>query len=378
MENDLRRWMRVIEGGEPLHKQRLSVLKNPAFVNWFGNSQAVDQRGLPLICYHGTRHDFDEFDPSRTSQSTDYGWFGTGIYLTPQPQQASLYAQMEKGNDPRAIGHVMPLFVRAEDPFITDHHSFSQSYANQIRADGYDAVFRKEYMHDPIPVEIVVFHPNQVKSAIANRGNFDRSHSIGETMMESMRLSDLDPEQAYQLFARSYEGATGAAWSKEKFLSRARDWDFFGDSNGYVAVRAQRSGMLKLVGVAGDPRSIVRGLTELQATGKPVWGAVSAPLAAMAKKRGMLVPHTYPGGAMLIRALIASVPDSVFGGVRPVANKDGGLTFDYADVGPAVKYLIGNKQYFIHALKLPEVADKLKAIPGAGLVLRMMGLAPVA
>jgi hypothetical protein len=64
----------------------------------------------------------------------------------------------------------------------------------------------------------------------------------------------------------------------------------------------------------------------------------------------------------------------VFGGVRPVPNKVGGLTFDYPDVGPAVKYLIGNKQYFMQALKTPDVAAKLKAIPGAGMVMRLMGL----
>jgi hypothetical protein len=35
------------------------------------------------------------------------------------------------------------------------------------------AIFRVAYLHrDLIPEEIVVFHPNQVKSAIGNNGNF--------------------------------------------------------------------------------------------------------------------------------------------------------------------------------------------------------------
>lgn len=197
---------------------------------------------------------------------------------------------------------------------------------------------------------------------------------LAEQIVEAMSLAQVDPAQAYALFVKSYQDATGSAWTEEKFLERARNWTFYGDRNGYIAVRAQRSGMVKLVGVAGDPRSILRGIDELKSTGQPFWGAVSAPLAAMAKKRGLIVPHLVFGGPMLIRALVAMIPDSVFGGHKPNMTKDGGLTFDYPDVGPATKYLIGNKTYFVHALQLPEAKEKLKAIPGAGLILRSLGL----
>ena len=50
------------------------------------------------------------------------------------------------------------------------------------------------------------------------------------------------------------------------------------------------------------------------AEGGPIWGAVSEPLARMAKKKGLIVPSFYPGGGMLIRALISTIPSSVFGG----------------------------------------------------------------
>lgn len=193
---------------------------------------------------------------------------------------------------------------------------------------------------------------------------------------EAMSSDQIDLDRAYEVFRRSYETETGAAWSKEKFLSRAHDWTFYGDENGYIAVRRQRSGMLKLVGVAGNPSSIVRGLSELQQESLPIWGAVSAPLARMAQKRGMIVPHLYPGGAYLIRALVAMIPASVMGGYKPEVGKDGGLVINYADTGTTVKYLIGNKLYFQTVIHWPEVADRLRSIPGATTLLRLLGLSP--
>lgn len=191
---------------------------------------------------------------------------------------------------------------------------------------------------------------------------------------ESFYLTPNNQDAVFQAFKRSYEEETGAAWSEGKFLSRARNWTFYGDDKGFVAVREQRSGMKKLVGVAGDPKSILKGLAELQADGGPIWGAVSAPLAQMAKKRGMIVPHLYPGGAFFIKALVKVIPSYVFGGYEPVVTKDGGVQFSYDDVGTHTKYLIGNKEYFVSALKLPGIVEKIKEVPGLMSAIRMMGL----
>jgi hypothetical protein len=193
-------------------------------------------------------------------------------------------------------------------------------------------------------------------------------------LIEATEGDQIDLRRAYEVFRQSYEAETGASWSEDKFISRARAWTFYGDADGYVAIRRQRSGMNKLVGIAGDPRSIIRGLSELEQDPAPLWGAVSAPLARMAAKRGLIAPHLYPGGAYLIRALMAMVPASVFGGDKPEVTKDGGLVFNYSDTGTAVKYLIGNKEYFRRAVRQPEIAERLRAVPGASMVLRLLGL----
>jgi len=195
-----------------------------------------------------------------------------------------------------------------------------------------------------------------------------------EIITESFVINKENEDMIYDIFQKSYSETTGAAWTLEKFLSRARGWVFYGDENGFVAVREQRSGPKKLVGVAGDLRSILKGLTELQAEGGAVWGAVSEPLAKMAKKRGMIVPHTFFGGAFLVRSLMSVIPDNVFGGTKPEVQKDGGIKISYPDIGDAIKYLIGNKAYFMYAMGLPQIAEKIKEIPGLRTTLKLMGL----
>ena len=44
------------------------IIYSPQFINWFGDwrnrsncSKVVDDNGLPLIVYHGTDSEFDEF-----------------------------------------------------------------------------------------------------------------------------------------------------------------------------------------------------------------------------------------------------------------------------------------------------------------------------
>lgn len=358
--------------------------RTEAFQNWFAGSQAVDPTGQPLVLYHGTSKDQD-FKHFRMPKN--------GVWFTTDPKDASDYA-MENDSQTHQWDHdsrsfvakhtasrVIPVYLKIINPKrygeLPPELRHAENYRraqgvlfDRLRAEGYDSVIIGDHTY----VLLDYNHPDKVKSAIGNK-TFSNKKNIHEMRItEAMSFDELDPEHAYEIFRRSYEAETGTSWSKEKFISRARWWTFFGDSEGYVAIRVQRSGFKKLVGVAGNPRSILRGLTELQQEGGPIWGAVSAPLAQMAKKRGMIVPHLIPGGPLFIRALVTMIPPEVFGGIKPRVQRDGGIILDYADVGTAVKYLIGSKEYFQKILGISGVVEKLKAIPGAKMVLRLMGL----
>jgi hypothetical protein len=179
-------------------------------------------------------------------------------------------------------------------------------------------------------------------------------------VIKEARLDDLDIDATYEVFRSSYESTTGQSWTREKFEDRARNWTFYGDATGFVAFREQASGMRKLVGVAGDTSGVVIGLKQLVDEGKPTWGAVSEKIARAAKRFGFIAPHTYLGGALVMRLIMKAIPASVFGGVKPEVNGKGGVTLSYEDLGEQTKFFIANKAYFGELLNNPSFSEHVQ------------------
>jgi hypothetical protein len=62
------------------------------FWNWFGNSKAVDTDGRPLVVYHGTFKDFDQFDLSKANSCQ----YENGIFFTERKDVALLFGDKIK------------------------------------------------------------------------------------------------------------------------------------------------------------------------------------------------------------------------------------------------------------------------------------------
>lgn len=175
-----------------------------------------------------------------------------------------------------------------------------------------------------------------------------------KTILESFNSNSFDLDRAYELFKAEYEASTGNSWSYNKFINRASQWKFYGDSNGFVAVREQNSGFVKLVGAAGSDKSKYKGFKELMATGSPVWGAVDGKILNILEKIGWIKSPT-----LLVKILIPQVK-IIFGDVDVKINKDGSLTLTYPDVGTVTKFFIGTPEYykkllFSDQIKLPKI-----------------------
>jgi len=84
--------------GLPIHKTEEGVRN---FYEWFGDSKVVDEQGRPLVVYHGTTRDFDEFKT---------GYFA---FTSTNPEVANLAAGNQRGS-------VMPLYVKLENPMEVD------------------------------------------------------------------------------------------------------------------------------------------------------------------------------------------------------------------------------------------------------------------
>lgn len=135
-----------------------------AFKRWFGDSKVVDAQGKPLVVYHGTGADFSVFRDGVAyfTPRTDYGYI-------------------------RNSDINMPVFRAIKNPYRPN----SQSEIERIRsfperveeliAQGYDGMIwaqKDNIMRgasgwgNDLP-QIVAFHPEQIKSATGNNGNFD-------------------------------------------------------------------------------------------------------------------------------------------------------------------------------------------------------------
>jgi ribosomal protein S18 acetylase RimI-like enzyme len=167
-----------------------AVVDNPKFQAWFKGSKITDSHGRPLIMYHGTNQNFDKFDLAKQGEK-DSGWYGAGIYLTADTDTASGYAVYNKLKDdsPADGANVMPLYVKMVSPYYWPkdrkaamNREEAQAITEELKASGHDGVVVHNEYADPSVAnhyEVVVFSPNQIKSAIGNSGEFNpKKHNI--------------------------------------------------------------------------------------------------------------------------------------------------------------------------------------------------------
>jgi hypothetical protein len=157
-------------------------------------------------------------------------------------------------------------------------------------------------------------------------------------------------ERAYELFKAEYEKSTGQSWTYEKFLKRAGNWEFYGDMDGFVAIRKQNSGFVKFVGMAGSMKSKYKGFKEVVALGLPLWAMVTNEIADMCKKTGMRSPNALEMFA--IKKALLNNP-AIMGDAK-VLNylKNGGVEIQYPDIGRTIKYFVATPAYYTKARKM--------------------------
>lgn len=152
--------------------------ETPEFKRWFGDSKVVDGEGKPLVVYHGTGGDFDVFRPG----------VARAIWFAADAGYAGKYVSALDG----AENNVMPVHLSVQNPLIVDMKGGADlprglkgllRYANSLedvvgiaKQQGHDGVIfknRARTVEGFASDEIAVFKPDQIKSAIGNRGTFD-------------------------------------------------------------------------------------------------------------------------------------------------------------------------------------------------------------
>jgi hypothetical protein len=161
-----------------------------SFWRYFGKSRAVDAAGRPLQAYHGTQDSFDAFDPTTQGRNVSQG--DVGFFFTNYAQEANAYAFWDSARDDRQP-NVMPVYLKLENPKLIDladvgydspgawYDAEGGAAAREALEQGYDGLIVSDSdditnMPDGTKLTMyVVYEPNQIKSAIGNRGVFDPS-----------------------------------------------------------------------------------------------------------------------------------------------------------------------------------------------------------
>jgi hypothetical protein len=150
-----------------------------AFKRWFGDSKVVDEKGEPLVVYHGTTKSFNTFVASPEGKA------GAGIYLSADPKYANIFGGAGSGKN------IMPLYVSMKRPFMLKQsqgvpvEAIAKSFKEFKGADPYSIDSKipevlSKYGYDGVVqtgdngrlVEIVAFRPEQIKSATGNVGAY--------------------------------------------------------------------------------------------------------------------------------------------------------------------------------------------------------------
>ena len=170
--------------------------ETPEFKAWFGQSKLTDEdTGKPKVLYHATGKDFDEFKAGGFDPKIS----GPAIWVSPHAEKQPAFHNLKRRDKEGVIEdlRVIPVFVRMERPLTIDsptmldwardvfaggNKDFPQIMkpewvAELRRDDEYDGVwFKGEKLGwGDFSDEVIVFDPNQAKSAIANKGTFSRT-----------------------------------------------------------------------------------------------------------------------------------------------------------------------------------------------------------
>lgn len=133
---------------------------------------------VDMPMYHGTTDNFESFDIDRAGKN-DSGWYGKGVYLTPDPDTASAYSQYTEFADRTGApgANVVPAYIRLKNPYYWPENrkaalttEESQLIRDELMAQGYDGVIVSNKYADPkyqSNYETIVFDPANIRSVNA-------------------------------------------------------------------------------------------------------------------------------------------------------------------------------------------------------------------
>lgn len=189
--------------GEPtnLNEKQWLQTRTETFKQWFGDwqnnpdeaSKVVDANGEPMVVYHGTPYDFNEFKKTIEDKNVSRGSNGYGFFFSPDTEVAKRFGENEipvflNIRNYKEIDKGRKLSVKPE--FIGADALLRQEDWREDRANNYDGYYlpnislannyplsKKKYTKTVNVPQYVAFEANQIKSATDNVGDFDSANN---------------------------------------------------------------------------------------------------------------------------------------------------------------------------------------------------------
>nr|DAI33305.1 MAG TPA: MAEBL protein [Caudoviricetes sp.] len=245
---------RVAESRESVKQKNSEVVdeitESKNFKEWFGDwqnhperaSKVVNADGTPKVVYHGTlAHGLHEFKKSFIGSR--FSFDETGFFFTDNKSLAQDYAT---GDFDNSKGEVIPAYLNVRRPLVFDsQYALKNGYGKVFREndavdvwDAYQGAILDEaqemradgiIVNDGTSEMVVVFEPNQIKSATDNVGTFNRNNPdirySQETDEEYRRLAEQPRENRAALQKMVDAAASEAGYTKKAY--HGTDGDFW-------------------------------------------------------------------------------------------------------------------------------------------------------
>ena len=160
---------------QPKRSRTTDQARTEPFKRWFGDSKVTDADGNPLVVYHGSGSpNIKKFKPGVDGA----GWFAIS------PSLANAFASAGGGGYGDTV---YPAYLSLQNPLDTrteagravmreaNEKNPAGTTADQLAPLGYDGVISDEWggKQGDIGTTYLAFHPEQIKSAIGNNGDFN-------------------------------------------------------------------------------------------------------------------------------------------------------------------------------------------------------------
>lgn len=334
-----------------------------AFKKWFGDwqnhperaSKVVNADGTPKVVYHGTlAHGLHEFKKSFIGSR--FSFDETGFFFTDNKSLAQDYAT---GDFDNSKGEVIPAYLNVRRPLVFDsQYALKNGYGKVFREndavdvwDAYQGAILDEaqemradgiIVNDGTSEMVVVFEPNQIKSATDNVGTFNRYNPDIRFSASAEQISEQDRENLNKVLEMM--DAEGDGIFRDAVLLRNPKM-----LQKLVAEREKTEsaaftrwfGNSKAVNRNGEPLLVFHGagarFTTFDAGGKPIWMTANIQYAEKYSTANRAAEKLLPSSSIYAGNVDRVIPAYIrVENPANVGDTDGGFDGNYMDLAKRI------------------------------------------